>query len=138
MSATAGTTCTTPTTATTTVVVTRLDARGLRGLRGVLRQTGQVVEDCRSVPGFLGGRLAIAPHGVLWTLTVWESPAALRSFAARHAAVAAGVDVVATDSVTTAFRQAGRTVPTWAQAAQRCPLGRPRLALARSIPPSDG
>lgn len=121
---------------TTTVVVTRLRARGLRGVRGVVRQTGRVVDDCRSVPGFLGGRLAVDPRGLLWTLTVWESPAALRAFAALHAPVAAGIDAVASDSATTAFRQPGREVPTWSQAALQTSLGRPRLALPRDIEPA--
>lgn len=124
------------TTTTSTVVVTRLDARGLRGVRGVLRQTGQVVQDARAVDGFLGGRLAVDPRGLLWTLTVWSSPQALRTFGQRHAPVAAGLDAVATASAMAAFRQPGAAVPTWVQAAAQTTLGRPRLALARTIAPA--
>lgn len=123
-------------TATSTVVVTRLSARGLRGVRGILRQTGQVVQDARAVDGFLGGRLAIDPRGLLWTLTVWQSPQALRTFAQRHAPVAAGLDAVATGSAMTAFRQPGAAVPTWEQAADQTALGRPRCALGRTIAPA--
>lgn len=123
-------------TGTTTVVVTRLRARGVRGARSVLRQTGGVVEDCRSVPGFIGGRLAVDPRGLLGTLTLWDSPGAVREFAALHAPVAAGIDAVATDSSTTAFRQPAREVPTWRQAAAQTSLGRPRLALRREIAPT--
>lgn len=136
MTATSRTTTTEPASTTATVVVTRLRARGLRGVRGVVRQTGGVVDHCRSVPGFLGGRLAVDPRGLLWTLTVWESPAALRTFAALHAPVAAGIDDVASDSATSAFRQRSRDVPTWTQAAAQTSLGRPRLALARGIAPT--
>lgn len=131
------TTTTETASATTTVVVTKLTARGLRGVRGVVRQTGAVVADCQSVAGFLGGRLAVDPRGLLWTLTVWESPAALRTFAALHAPVAAGIDVVASNSDITAFRHPGSDVPTWAAAAQRTTLGRPRLALQRAIAPAS-
>lgn len=129
-------TSSTTTTGTTTVVVTQLRARGLRGVRGVVRQTGGVVEDCRAVPGFLGGRLAVDPRGLLWTLTVWESSAALRLFGARHAPVAAGIDAVASDSATAAFRQQGHEVPTWGRAAAQTSLGRPRLALHRAVAPA--
>ena len=116
------------------VVVTRLDARGLQGVRGVLRQTGQVVADCQSVPGFLGGRLAVDPRRLLWTLTVWESPAALRQFRELHAPVAAGIDAVARASAMQAYRQEGGAVPGWQAAAEHTTIGRPRLALQRAVP----
>jgi hypothetical protein len=122
-----------------TVVVTRLDPRGPAGLRRVLRTTGQVVADCRAVPGFLGGRVAVDRRGRAWTLTVWESPAALRLFGARHAAVAATIDEVAWDSDITAFRQEGTAVPSWSQAAQHSSVGGPaRPALHRMLRPAAG
>ena len=116
------------------VVMTRLDARGIRGVRGVVRQTGRVVDDCRSVPGFLGGRLAVDPRRLLWTLTVWDSPAALRRFRELHASVAAGLHEVARDSAMQAYRQEGREVPAWRTAAEHTTIGRPRLALQRAVP----
>jgi hypothetical protein len=118
----------------TTVVLTRLRTRGLRGVRAVLRTTEQVLDDCRAVPGFLGGRLAIDRHGDAWTLTVWESPEAVRAFGVRHAPVAATLDDVASESVMRAFRQPGRLVPSWDDAAVQTGLGRPRgPALRRSV-----
>lgn len=123
-------------TTTSVVVLTRLQPRGVRGLRGVLRQTGQVVQDCQAVDGFLGGRLAVDARGRAWTLTVWASPAALREFGRRHAPVAAGLDAVATASASTAFRQDGAAVPSWADAAARTGFGRPRLPLSRPLQPA--
>ena len=121
-------------TETTTVVLTRLRTRGLPGVRAVLRTTGQVLADCRSVPGFLGGRLAIDRRGDAWTLTAWESAAAVRAFGARHAPIAATIDDVASESVMRAFRHEGRAVPSWTQAAAATGLGRPRgPALRRSV-----
>lgn len=119
------------------VVVTRLDARGLQGVRAVLRQTGRVVADCRSLPGFLGGRLAVDPRGRMWTLTAWDSPAALRAFRSLHAPVAAGIDEVARGSSVQAFRHEGSTVPTWKDAAARTTMGRPRPALQRAVRGAD-
>lgn len=119
---------------TSTVVVTRLETTGLSGVRGVLRATAAVVADCQAVPGFLGGRLAIDPRGNAWTLTVWDSPSALRAFGIRHGPVAATIDEVARSSDMAAFRQDGRSIPSWAQAAAHTSLGRPgRPALQRPI-----
>jgi hypothetical protein len=118
---------------TSTVVVTRLRARGPRGVLAVVRRTGEVVAQCRAVDGYLGGRVAVDPRGLLWTLTVWASPQALRTFSASHAPVAAGIDEVASDSAMTAYRQSGAAVPTWADAAASSGLGRPWLALHRSV-----
>lgn len=116
------------------VVLTRLRARGVRGVRVVLRTTDAVLTDCRAVPGFLGGRLAIDRHGQAWTLTVWETPGALRAFGIRHAPLAATVDDVASDSVMRAFRQSGQLVPSWGQAGLQTGLGRPHgPALRRSV-----
>lgn len=122
-----------------TVVVTRLEPRGRSGLRSVLRTTGEVVADCRSVPGFLGGRVAVDRRGRAWTLTVWDGPASLRAFGVRHAAVAARIDDVARDSAVCAFRQAGTAVPAWTVAAGRTPVGGPgRFRLHRDLAPLAG
>jgi hypothetical protein len=120
-----------------TVVVTRLQPRGFAGLRRVLRTTGQVVADCRAVPGFLGGRVAVDRRSRAWTLTVWDSPAALREFGARHASVSATIDDVARSSDITAFRQEGHDVPSWSQAKRHSSIGGPaRPALHRSLRPA--
>lgn len=61
------------------VSVTRLHLRSVRFLPAFAFHTWRTLRQLRMTPGFLAGRLA-AGGGSYWTLTLWESDAAMRSY----------------------------------------------------------
>jgi hypothetical protein len=62
------------------VSVTRLRLRGARYLPAFTFHTWRAARQIRHAPGFVAGRLAVGAARAYWTLTVWESEAAMRAY----------------------------------------------------------
>ena len=60
--------------------VTRLRVRSLRYVPAFLWRTFFTQRQLVRTQGFVGGRLLVDAHWTFWTLTVWESEKAMRSF----------------------------------------------------------
>ena len=117
------------------VVVTRLQAKDVRSTAEVGRRTGEVLEQLRVQPGFLGGRLLIDRRQAAWTVTGWADRASLAAFREVHAPVAGRIDEVASGSATTAW--VADALPSWAEVARRwTTVPKPGLGLRASIAPA--
>ena len=114
------------------VVVTRLQAEGWQGLRGVAALSGQVVEQLRTQPGFLGARLLLDRHRAAWTMTGWSDRRSLEGFREAHAPMTARLSEVATGSASTAW--IADTLPRWQEVATRWPAVPPPVrGLRRTV-----
>ena len=62
------------------VSVTRLRLRGARYLPAFALHSWRSARQLPRTPGFLAGRLAAGPRRAYWTVTLWESEAAMRAY----------------------------------------------------------
>ena len=62
------------------VSVTRLRVRSVRFLPGFGWYTWRSTQQVKRAPGLLGGALLTDREWTFWTMTVWESQAAMRAF----------------------------------------------------------
>src|SRR5947209_4917708 len=97
----------------TVVVATRMTAKDFTALRTGMGLSNTVVKGIRSAPGYLGGRILADRHRAMWTVTVWQDPAAVSAFGLVHADVAARGPEVADDMRMTGWQQGDARIPTW-------------------------
>lgn len=62
------------------ISVTRLRVRAGRFLPGFFYHTWRSARQVRRAPGFLEGQLAGGPNHTYWTITLWDSEAAMRAY----------------------------------------------------------
>ncbi|WP_338697339.1 DUF3291 domain-containing protein [Streptomyces sp. Q6] len=104
-----------PARAEATVFASRFETRTLWGALKFLLRTPTIWRQVGRAPGAYGATLKAAPfRRTFWTLSVWESPEALKAFAASapHGPIAAGLRGQMKDS---AFR-------TWRTTTDELPL----------------
>jgi hypothetical protein len=110
------------------VSVTRLRLRSVRFLPGFGLHTVRSLKQVRAADGFLGGSLLPDRRRTFWTLTVWRSAEAMRSFmttGAHHAVMPRLVDWCDEASVVH-WEQPDPAAPSWAEADRRMrEAGRP-------------
>jgi hypothetical protein len=72
-------------------------------------------------PGFLGGRIMRDARNAFWTVTAWESEAAMRAYRGSGAHLAAMPKLLGwcDEASLTHWEQAGAELPTWAEAHRR-------------------
>ncbi|MEV5613460.1 DUF3291 domain-containing protein [Streptomyces sp. NPDC052225] len=91
-----------PTGTEATVFASRFETRTLWGAMKFLARTPTIWRQVGRAPGCYGATLKAAPlRRSFWTLSVWESPEALKAFAASapHGPIAAGLRGQMKDSV---------------------------------------
>jgi hypothetical protein len=99
------------------VSVTRLRVRSLGYLLPFLLRTVHTTRQVRRAAGFFGGRLLVDAHLTFWTLTVWESEKAMKSFrgSGSHARVMPRLAHWC-DEASYAHWTSTDSVPTWPEA----------------------
>ena len=94
--------------------------------------------EAEAVPGFLGGTLlADLWHRRFWTVSVWASPEAVRSYgsAPAHAEAMRRTEHWAAESQVERWRMPASEVPTLAETAMRFGVPPPRRGLVRRLRP---
>ncbi|HEV2575714.1 MAG TPA: DUF3291 domain-containing protein [Acidobacteriaceae bacterium] len=103
------------------VSVTRLRVRSVRFLPGFAWYAWRSTQQVKRAAGFLGGALLGDREWTFWTLTVWESQAAMRAFMTAGAHKQAMVKLLEwCDEASVAhWEQEGETVVSWEEADRR-------------------
>jgi len=98
--------------------VTRLRVRSVRYLPAFLWKTFQAQRQVARAPGFVGGRLLIEARWTFWTLTVWESEAAMKTFrgSGAHAHVMPRLVEWCDEAAYAHWIAADTSVPGWPEA----------------------
>ena len=122
----------------TVVVATRFVVRRRRDTLPFLRAALLSAREAEAVPGFLGGTLlADLWHRRFWTVSVWASPEAVRSYgtAPAHATAMRRTEHWAAESQVERWRMPASEVPTLAETATRFGVPPPRRGLVRRLRP---
>jgi Domain of unknown function (DUF3291) len=98
--------------------VTRLRVRSLRYFLPFVLRTFQTNRQVSRAAGFLGGRLLVDAHLTFWTLTVWESERAMKSFrgSGAHARVMPRLAHWCDEASYAHWTPTDSSVPTWPEA----------------------
>lgn len=101
--------------------VTRLRVRSIRFLLAFLWQTFLTQRQVVRAAGFLGGRLLIDAHWTFWTLTVWESEKAMKSFrgSGSHAKVMSRLAEWCDEAAYAHWIATDASIPCWPEAYER-------------------
>jgi heme-degrading monooxygenase HmoA len=122
----------------TVVVATRFVVRRRRDTMAFLRAALLSAREAEAVPGFLGGTvLADLWNKRFWTVSVWASPEAVRSYgsAPAHAKAMRRTEEWAAESQVERWRTSASEVPTLAETAKRFGVPAPRRGLLRQLRP---
>jgi len=122
----------------TVVVATRFVVRHRRDNLPFLRAALVSAREAEAVPGFLGGTvLADLWNRRFWTVSVWASPEAVRSFgsAPEHAKAMRRAEHWAAESRVERWRTSASEVPTLAETANKFGVPPPRCGLVRRLRP---
>jgi heme-degrading monooxygenase HmoA len=123
---------------TTIVVATRFVVRRRRDTLAFLRAALASGREAEAVPGFLGGTvLADLWNGRFWTVSVWASPEAVRSYgsAPTHTTAMRRTQDWAAESQVERWRTSIPDIPTLADTADRIGVPAPRRGLVRHLRP---
>lgn len=127
-----------PRTTPTVVVATRFVVRRRRDTLVFLCAALASGREAEAVPGFLGGTvLADLWNGRFWTVSVWASPEAIRSYgsAPTHTTAMRRTQDWAADSQVERWRTYSTDIPTLADTADRLGVPAPRRGLVRHLRP---
>lgn len=122
----------------TVIVVTRFVVRRRCDTMRFLSAALLSARETEEVPGFLGGTvLADLWNRRFWTVSVWASPEAVRSYgsAPAHAEAMRRTKDRATESQVERWRTSATEVPTLADTAKRLGAPAPRRGLLRQLRP---
>jgi heme-degrading monooxygenase HmoA len=122
----------------TVVVATRFVVRRRRDTLPFLRAALASGREAEAVPGFVGGTvLADLWNGRFWTVSVWASPEAVRSYgsAPTHATAMRRTQDWAAESQVERWRTSIPDIPTLADTADRLGVPAPRRGLVRHLRP---
>jgi len=122
----------------TVVVATRFVVRRRRDTVPFLCAALASGREAEAVPGFLGGTvLADLWNRRFWTVSVWASPGAVRSYgsAPTHATAMRRTQDWAAESQVERWRTSIRDIPTLAETANRFGVPAPRRGLLRQLRP---
>ena len=122
----------------TVVVATRFVVRRRRDTLPFLRAALASGREAEAVPGFLGGTvLADLWNGRFWTVSVWVSPEAVRSYgsAPTHTTAMRRTQDWASEAQVERWRTSIRDIPTLVEAADRLGVPAPRRGLLRQLRP---
>ena len=122
----------------TVVVATRFIVHRRRDTLPFLRAALNSAREAEAVPGLLGGTvLAELWNRRFWTVSVWASPEAVRSYgsAPAHAEAMRRTDDWATESQVQRWRSSAAEVPTLAETAARFGVSPPGRGLVRRLRP---
>jgi heme-degrading monooxygenase HmoA len=122
----------------TVVVATRFAVPRRRDTMAFLCAALASAREAEAVPGFLGGTvLADLWNRRFWTVSVWASPEAVRSygFAPAHAKAMRRTEGWAAESQVERWRTFASEVPKLAEAAKRFGVPAPRRGLVRQLRP---
>ena|ERR1700722_12096978 len=103
------------------ISVTRLRVRSLAYLPSFLWHSFRSTRQARRARGFVSGRLLVNPKSVYWTLTCWESAAAMNEFrttAAHGGAMPKLLDICDEASVAH-WTQENPELPSWQESHRR-------------------
>ncbi len=120
------------------VVATRFVVRRRRDTLPFLRSALASGREAEAVPGFLGGTvLADLWNRRFWTVSVWASPDAVRSYgsAPTHAAAMRRTQDWAAEAQVERWRTSIPDIPTLAHIADRLGVPAPRRGLVRHLRP---
>jgi hypothetical protein len=98
--------------------VTRLRVRSVRYVPAFVWKTFLTQRQVVRAPGFLGGRLLIDAGCTFWTLTVWESDRAMKTFRSTepHAKAMPRLVEWCDEASYAHWTPAGPSVPSWLEA----------------------
>lgn len=122
----------------TVVVATRFVVRRRRDTLPFLRAALASGREAEAVTGFLGGTvLADLWNRRFWTVSVWASPEAVRSYGAApaHAKAMRRTQHWAAESQVERWRTSASEVPTLVETAKRLDVPAPRRGLVRHLRP---
>jgi heme-degrading monooxygenase HmoA len=122
----------------TVVVATRFIVHRRRDTLPFLRAALLSAREAEAVPGFLGDTvLAELWNRRFWTVSVWASPEAVRSYgpAPAHAEAMRRADGWAAESQVQRWRTSAAEVPTLAETAKRFGVPAPGRGLVRRLRP---
>jgi heme-degrading monooxygenase HmoA len=125
---------------TTVVVATRFVVRRRRHTLPFLRAALASGREAEAVPGFLGGTvLADLRNRQFWTVSVWASPEAVRSYgsAPAHAEAMRRTGHRAAEAQVERWRTHAFQVPSLVETAQRLGVPGPRRGLVRHLRPHE-
>lgn len=120
------------------VVATRFVVRRRRDTLPFLRAALASGREAEAVPGFLGGTvLADLWNGRFWTVSVWASPEAVRSYgsAPTHTTAMHRTQDWAAEAQVERWRTSAPDIPTLADTAARFGVPAPRSGLVRHLRP---
>jgi uncharacterized protein DUF3291 len=103
------------------ISVTRLRVRSLLYMPQFLWDTFKSARQAARAAGFCGGRMLVNPRKVFWTLTAWESEAAMNAYRT-HAAHRAAMPKLlhwCDEAAVVHWTQETPDLPTWQDAHQR-------------------
>lgn len=123
----------------TVVVATRFVVRQRRHTVPFLRAALLAGREAEAVPGFLGGTVqADLWRRQFWTVSVWASPEAVRSYgsAPGHTRAMGRTSQWASESQVKRWRTSSSEVPPLAQAATRLGVPEPHRGLVRRLQPA--
>ncbi len=118
------------------VVATRFVVRRRRDSLPFLRAALASGREAEAVPGFVGGTvLADLWNGRFWTVSVWASPEAVRSYgsAPTHTAAMRRTQDWAAEAQVERWRTSVQDIPTLADTADRLGVPAPRHGLVRHL-----
>lgn len=103
------------------VSVTRARIRRLWHLPAFALTTMPTFNQARRSAGFLGGSVCPGARFAFWTLTVWESEAAMRAYmlSGAHRASMPEFATWCDEASVVHWEQADNAIPTWSTAAER-------------------
>jgi Domain of unknown function (DUF3291) len=101
--------------------VTRLRVRSIRFLPSFVWYTFQTQRQVERAPGFVGGRLLVDSKNTFWTLTVWESEKAMKTFrgAGTHARVMSRLPKWCDEAAYAHWSPQDNAIPEWTEAHQQ-------------------
>ncbi len=120
------------------VVATRFVVRRRRDTMPFLRAALAAGREAEAVPGFRGGTvLADLWNGRFWTVSVWASPAAVRSYgsAPTHTTAMRRTQGWAAEAQVERWRTSFPGIPTLTDTANRLGVPAPRRGLVRHLRP---
>ena len=109
--------------------VTRLRVRFVRYVPAFVWKTFLSQRQVVRAPGFLGGSLLLDAHRTFWTLTIWESERAMKTFrgSAPHAQVMPRLVEWCDEASYAHWTPTDASVPTWPEAYEHL-VGEGRLS----------
>src|SRR5574341_548939 len=99
------------------ISVTRLRARSIFYLPQFFWHTFKVQKQAKSASGMLGGRLLLEARWAFWTMTAWESEAAMRAFRSSGAHMKAMPKLLdwCDEASYAHWEQESEELPSWAE-----------------------